>query len=264
MIRSLFNLKKLPFQKDIPVDSLFESKSFKEASLRLDYIKENRGFMLITGEPGAGKSTLLRAFSDSLNTNSYKFFYIPLATVSILDFYRQLNFYLTGTRLSKKAQLFESIQEGIKNLVKSNKKVPVIIFDEVHLLKNENFNELQIIFNFDFDSLNPAIVILAGQSHLRDRMARDILASFRQRISIKHHMLELSKEQLTDFINHSMKYVGSSDTIFSDSAIEAIYNYTRGNIRETSNLALKSLYAAGTIGNLQVTEEEVFRASKEV
>jgi type II secretory pathway predicted ATPase ExeA len=220
--------------------------------------------MLLTGDPGSGKSTLLRSFSSTLNKNSYECFYIPLSTVSILDFYRQLCFYLTGERLSKKAQLFASIQNGIKSRVKNNKKVPVIIFDEVHLLKNENFNELQIIFNFEFDSVNPAVVILAGQSHLRDRISRDILTSFRQRISIKHHMLTLDKKELTSFIHHSMENVGSLNSIFTDSAIEAIYNHTRGNLRETCNIGLQSLYVGAKKQNLQITEEEVFQASKEV
>jgi type II secretory pathway predicted ATPase ExeA len=264
MIRSFYNLKTLPFQKNININDLYESQTFKEASSRMEYIKENKGFMLLTGDPGAGKSTLLRNLSSSLNKNSYECFYIPLSTVSILDFYRQLCFYLTGEKLSKKAQLFSSIQNGIKNRVRNNKKVPVIIFDEVHLLKNENFNELQIIFNFDFDSVNPAVVILSGQSHLRDRISRDILTSFRQRISMRHHMLALNKEELTSFINHSMENVGSINSIFSHSAIEAIFNHTRGNLRETCNLSLKALYVGAKKQNPQITEEEIFQASKEI
>jgi len=39
----------------------------------------------------------------------------------------------------------------------NNKKIPVIIFDEAHLLKNENFYELQIIANFNMDSSDPAL-----------------------------------------------------------------------------------------------------------
>lgn len=264
MIRPFYNLKTLPFQKDINVSELYKSSSFKECSSRLEYVKENRGFMMLTGAPGTGKTTALRRFAYSLNTNAYECFYIPLATVSILDFYRQLCYYLTGEKLSKKAQLFSCIQDGIKHRIKNNKKVPVIIFDEVHLLKNENFNELQIIFNFNFDSTNPAIVILSGQSHLRDRISREILTSFRQRISVRHHIITLTKEELIIFINHSMENVNCIDSIFNNSAMEAIYNVTRGNIRETCNLALKSLYIAAKNKLLQVTEEEIFQATKEV
>lgn len=264
MIRPFYNLKMLPFQKDINIAKLYKSSSFNEGIARIEHIKENRGFMLLTGDPGAGKSTLLRYFAHSLNSSAYEYFYIPLATVSILDFYRQLCYYLTGERLSKKAQLFSSIQNGIKNRVKNNKKIPVIIFDEVHLLKNENFNELQIIFNFDFDSVNPAVIVLSGQSHLRDRISREILTSFRQRISIRHHMLTLNKEELTLFINNSMENAGSVNSVFGNSAIESIYNTTRGNIRETCNLALRALYIGAKNQCQQVTEEEIFKASKEV
>jgi len=264
MIRAYFNLKNLPFQKSISTQNVFKYSFFNEGTSRLDYIKNNRGFMLLTGDPGSGKTTLLRTYKDSLNTGLYNVFYIPLATVSILDFYRQLNFYLNGTKLFRKSALFISIQEGIKTLVKNRKKVPIIIFDECHLLKNENFYELQIIFNFDFDSVNPAIVILAGQSHLRDRLSREVLNSFRQRISINHHVAPLSKDNLKEYIKHSLKIVNGSEDLFSESAIEAIFNHAQGNLRETNNISIKSLFAAAYDKKSQVTEEEVYKASKEV
>ena len=264
MIRAYFNLKDLPFRKDISEENIYKHSFFKEGTSRLNYIKDNRGFMLLTGDPGSGKTTLLRTYVNYLNNNAYKTFYIPLATVSILDFYRQLNFYLNGTRIFRKAELFTSIQDGIKNLVKNRKKVPIVIFDECHLLKNENFYELQIIFNFDFDSINPAIVILAGQTHLRDRLHRDILTSFKQRISIKYHVLPLKKENLYEYVKHSIKLVGGTNDMFSESALEAIFNTTQGNIRETNNIALKSIFAAAYDKKNQVTEEEVYKASKEI
>jgi superfamily II DNA or RNA helicase len=35
--------------------------------------------------------------------------------------------------------LFKAIQDAIKNYIENQKKIPVIIFDEAHLLKNEIF-----------------------------------------------------------------------------------------------------------------------------
>jgi type II secretory pathway predicted ATPase ExeA len=264
MIRSFFNLKDLPFKKNIGTELLFKPASFKEGLSRLEYIKSNPGFMLITGDSGTGKTSLLRSFVASINSNYYQHFYIPLATVSIVDFYRQLNSYLNGVTVFRKAHAFSTIQEGIKNMVKNYKKVPIIIFDESHLLKNDNFFELQIIFNFEFDSISPAIVIIIGQSHLRDRLSRDILYSFRRRISLKYHLLPLPKEETVAFIVHSLSIVGGSKNLFSDSALEAIYNNTQGNLGIISSLALKALFACAYDNQKQVTEEHVFQASKEI
>ncbi|MCL0066960.1 ATP-binding protein, partial [Thermodesulfovibrionales bacterium] len=80
-------------------------------------------------------------------------FYIPLSTVNTLQFYRQLSQYLSGEDLWRKSDLFQAIQTSIRDYVSNNKKVPVIIFDKAHLMKNENFYELQLITNFSMDSL---------------------------------------------------------------------------------------------------------------
>lgn len=263
MIRTHFNLKNIPFLKNIQPDSLFQSSIFKEGLERLEYIKNHRGIMLLTGEPGTGKSTLLRSFSCSLNQNSYHCFYLPLSTVNILDFYRQLNFALCGTNIFRKADLYRSIQQNIKSLVTNRKIVPVLIFDEAHLFKNENFFELQLMLNFDYDSVCPAIVVVAGQSHLRERLSRDIHLPFARRISIKYHLTPLSKEECFKFIEHSMYLVGGSLSLFDNNALEAIFSNSNGNPSFIANITTKSLTAAAINNKSVVSEEEVFLATKE-
>jgi len=170
MIEAFYNLKKMPFQKDINTRDIFVCPSTEELSKRLEHMKQKRGIMLVTGAPGTGKTLHIRAFVENLNPNLFKTIYTPLSTVNIIDFYRQLAVLLGGESFFKKSQLFNSIQNSIRNYVLNNKKVPVIIFDEAHLLKIENFYELQIISNFNMDSTDPALFILVGQPHLRERL----------------------------------------------------------------------------------------------
>ncbi|MEI7590669.1 MAG: AAA family ATPase [Deltaproteobacteria bacterium] len=264
MIRAYFNFKVLPFQKNTIPDQLYQSQSFKEGLKRLEYLKQNRGIMLLTGNSGVGKSTLIRTFSDSLGAQHYKICYIPLASVSILDFYRQLNFFLTGINLHQKAALFFSIQEAIRNFISNRKLVPVFLFDEAHLFKNDNFFELQMILNFDFDSICPAIIVLIAQSHLRERLARDFLYSFNRRISLKFHLIDLNKSESLDFIKHSIAIVGGSPDVFSTAALDVIYSNSQGNLSMISKLAFNSLFAAASSNKKIVSEEEVYLASKEL
>lgn len=108
------------------------------------------------------------------------------------------------------------------------KKIPVFIFDEAHLLKNDNFTELQLLLNFNMDSVDPAIVIVAGQPHLADRLARPILRAFYQRITLKYQLLPLKKEEIKPYIEHHLKLKGCDKSPFSDNAIQAIYKNTAG------------------------------------
>lgn len=264
MIEAYYNLKKLPFPKDIPPHDLFITEAVAELHQRLAYIKEKRGIMLITGAPGTGKSAQLRSFVAKLSENLYKYFYIPLSTVNILDFYRQICSKLGAEVPYRKTQLFSSIQKNIREYVENAKKIPVIIFDEAHLLINENFYELQIITNFHMDSVDPAVFILSGQPHLRDRLLRPIHQSFNQRICLKFHLCPLTRDETKAYIEHQLHVAGASVDIFNQNAISALYQVSTGVPRVINNLATKAL----TIGVLDkkdcLTEEEVYRASKEL
>ena len=138
------------------------------------------------------------------------------------------------------------------------------MFDECHLLKNENFLELQLILNFNYDSVMPAIVVMIGQPDLRARLSLSIFDSFTRRITMKYAMDELTPVETTAFIAHSVSLVGGSDSLFSDDAMEAIHNATQGLPGLIGKLATKALTAAYVKKQQVVTSEDVFQASKEM
>jgi type II secretory pathway predicted ATPase ExeA len=264
MLEAYWNLAGKLFDKSIKCEDLFMSKNLTELLSRLDYIKNNRGMMLITGQPGTGKTTALRAFVNALSDLSFDTFYVPLSTVNVNDFYRQLNEKLGGEDFFHKSQLFASIQKQIKDRVTDFKKIPVVIFDEAHLLKNENFTELQLLLNFNMDSTDPAIVIIAGQPHLHDRLTRPVLRAFYQRITLKYQLLPLEKEELKPYIEHHLKLKGCNLAPFSDNAIEAMFKNTAGIPRVIASLATGCMTLAMLEKSQTISEEHVFQAAHEI
>ena len=263
-MENFYNFKKLPFGKDIAPADLYVSPALKELRSRLDYMKNHRGLMLLTGSPGVGKTAALRSFTASLTPASYLVIYTPLSTVTVTDFYRQLNTALGGAPRWRKNDVFASIQMQIRDQVGQHKKVPIIILDEAHLLSVDNLIELQIIANFQMDSIDPALFILAGQSHLRDKLAVPIFDSLLQRIHLKFLLPPLSQEETGLFLAHHLKIAGSSAQLFAPDAVDAIYQNTAGIHRKVSLLAFKTL----TLGALQkkdsLSSEDVFQAFKEI
>ncbi len=154
MYRGFYGLSQSVNRKDIAVNEFFLSDNFREALSRLEYMKVNRGFALVSGSCGVGKTTVLRYFAESLNPKLFKVVYIPLATVSVTGFYRHIGSLLCGEVPYSKDQLFQTIQQTILNLAVNQKTIPVFIFDDAHFFRSDNFFELQFLSNFNFDSLS--------------------------------------------------------------------------------------------------------------
>jgi len=264
MYRQFFGFTDEVFKKSIKEEQMFHSNGFEELQQRFEYMARHKGIMLLCGDPGTGKTSAIRYFISSLSENSYFVVYLPLATVAVVDFYKQLNTSLHGRSHSNKSAIFYSIQNQIKNLVNNRNITPVIILDESHLLKDQNFNELQIITNFDYDTIDPAIFIIAGQPVLLDRMDSYNLNSFNQRISMKFKIPNLSCQETKAYILHHFKICNREAPVLNEPAYKAVYNITNGVPRVIGKLVKKALINAAFKKNQTINEEDIISVSSEL
>jgi type II secretory pathway predicted ATPase ExeA len=264
MYQQFFGFSDKVFSKSVHPDKVYFNDSYNELIKRFDYITENRGIMLLTGEPGSGKTCFIRYFISKLNKTNFFPVYIPLATVAIGDFYRQLNDALHGEPAFGKANVFKAIQSQIISYTVNRNIVPVVIFDESHLLKDQNFKELQIISNFKYDTFSPVVFILAGQSVLIDRVRSYNLVSFNQRISIKYHLPNLTLKESKKYIIHHFKICNRENNILTEPAYTAVFNVTKGIPRVIGEVVKKALMIAAGKKSNNVSEEDIIAASHEV
>jgi type II secretory pathway predicted ATPase ExeA len=264
MYEQFFGMTGTPFAKDIKVSDMYQSSSFNELLKRFEYIKEYRGIMALSGDPGMGKTSAIRFFMDSLNNQSFFPVYLPLATVGVTDFYKQLNRTLNGEATHLKSRVFESIQQQITAYAIQKNIIPVIIFDEAHLLKEQNIRELQIISNFERDTLDPAIIILVGQNVLLDKLKKKILQSFYQRISLKYQMEPLTKKETKEYILHNLKLCKCENEVLTEPAFTAVQNLSMGNIRLIGSLVKAALIYCFGEKKDKITEEDLLTVSSEV
>lgn len=260
MFKAFYGLSGEPFGK--AEKSLYHSADFKESLSRLDYMKKARGLMLITGDAGVGKSTLIRAFKESLKENSYKVIYLPLTTINKSEFYRQLNAELGGEAQHRKCDLFKSIQKLLVNYDKNLKVTPVIIFDDAQYLNSDNLFELHLLLNFEIDSYDPALWILTGQPHLRERISRPAFASIEQRIVLKSTLMPMSETETREYIEHHLKLKGRKEPLFNESGYLAVFKASNGVKRIVNRIALNSMML-GVSKKLEIINEEaVFQATQ--
>jgi hypothetical protein len=153
------------------MEELFISDSLREAQARLDYMKDKGGFVLISGAAGVGKTTLVRSFAESLDAKFFKIAYAPLSTpLRVCHRILPPTIFPAGRGYTLPKRLALSYHPG---------------YHHGNFLKNENFFELQLISNFNFDSLSPALFILIAQPHLVERLKRPAFEAFYQRITLK-------------------------------------------------------------------------------
>lgn len=220
---------------------LFEGTEYKEAKTRLDYLAKNKGFGLLTGAAGRGKTTLIRSWTEGLNPSLYKVVYSSLSTVTVNDFYRGLAASFGAQPAFRKVDNFQIIQDAINRCALDKRKTPVIIIDEANYVKNAVLNDLKILFNFEMDSRDRAIVLLAGLPQLNSTLSLSVHEPLQQRIIMNYNLDGFCKEEARSYIDHKLKKAGCLDPIFDDPAIEAIINASDGTARVINKLCNAAL-----------------------
>jgi type II secretory pathway predicted ATPase ExeA len=263
MIEARFGLKGRPFDKSIASRDLYPWPGLEELDARLDMVKRSRGIMLLTGEPGTGKTVALRRFLDRLNSEHYLPVYLPLATVTVLDAYAQLNRALGGQEVRSKSLLFQEIQQGIASLAAQGKQ-PVLVLDEADLLRSPLFDELRILLNFEMDSKDPLLLILAGQPQLLAKLALRVHLPFRQRVAMRYRMPPMDETHTRGYVEHHMRLVGRKQKLFTDEACLQLFVQSGGVPRAIGNLALTAMLGAASRASELVELEDVIAASKEM
>ena len=253
-------LKATPFHKSIAPDRLFTWPASQELQKRLQYMKTARGIMLVTGLPAWVRRPPYAPSSSALPTTTFLPLYLTLSALTTHDFYRQLNQALGGEPRGRKCELYACLQHSVASTV-ARQQVPVVIFDEAHLLAHDVLHELQILANYQMDSVDPMLWVFLAQLHLRDRLSRVVFQSFHQRIALRYHLDPLDAEQTQAYVRHHLKVCGRSEPIFTEPAFAALFQTSGGILRVLGSVALKALTLGALEKKTELTEEEVLRAA---
>ena len=247
-----------PFLKNAK-DILLDTAESSEAKLRLDYLADTRGFGVLTGEPGRGKSTTARVWVQRLNPSLFKVTYNSLSSLTVMDFYRQIAAGLGAEPSFRKNDLFNDVQHEIRRYALEKRVTPVIIIDEADKLSHKILSDLQIMFNFEMDSRDLAVILLIGQPRLNLTLNQGIHESLRQRIVMNYHMGGMTKEEGRLYISKKLEGAGSRQAVFDDNALEAILNAANGTARMINKICNRSLMIGASLGQNIITSDTVMK-----
>lgn len=240
-IESRYGLARRPFTKEVDVEDLYQSDVMQGHQARLKAAVEGRSCAVVTGDPGTGKTFLLRALEKDLNQARYKVTYVHNATITRRDFYRQLSIVLGLEPKAHPSALFRQVQGYAEDLADGQKIHPLLVLDDAQLLPMSVLEHLHVLLNFRRDSKAFLSVLLIGLPELRDRLARNVLASLSSRLPVRLHVEPFDAVQVGQYLRHRMKIAGCAQEVFSEEAALCIREAAGGIMRKIDLLAWSCL-----------------------
>lgn len=264
MYKTYWGMEFNPFEKGIKEAQYFRSEDFTEAAKRLEHLKNIKGIGLLTGLPGTGKTFALKSFVHSLNPNLYKVIYLQLTTITTNEFYKALSVGLGLEAAYRKIDNYRQIQERITALYKEQKVTLLILIDEAQYLHRSILADLKMLMNFEMDSKNYAMLILAGQPVLNSILSMQIHEALKQRIVINYNFQGITAEEVKRYVSDRMELCGVRHPVFEENAMEAASGCCNGSIRKLNNLLHKSLMIGCEQKAEMINTEIIMDASNEI
>lgn len=242
--KQFYGLAHTPFRKDLPVAALLYYAQLEELTGYLTFVAEEGSIGMVTGEVGVGKSTAVRAFLSTLDDRRYHVCYVGNtdATRSVL---RQLAWTYGMRAAHLQGDLKDDVHARIGALWSEHEKRTVLVVDEAQAFGAKALAELRLLTNFLCDSVSPLALVLVGQPGLRSQLKTPAHEALDDRIMIRQHLAGLSKKETGEYVRAHLRAAGGSDDIFTNDAINVIFQYSRGRPRRINKLCIQALLKGG-------------------
>lgn len=247
MYEEFYALKERPFSLLPDPDFLYLSPQHKLARAYLEYgVSQRVGFVVLTGEVGTGKTTLIKSLLKSRERNQ-RLGVLYQTSVSAEDLLEVLlkEFEVRGHYHSRTTRL-AAFNQFLLTAYGRGEHV-VLLVDEAQNLGPQALEELRLLSNLQTEKEHLLQVILVGQPGLRDRLRHPALRQLAQRVAVHYHLIPLNLQETKEYINFRLARAGGSG-IFTESALDKLYEYTKGVPRRLNawcDLALVAGFAEG-------------------
>ena len=260
MFTTFYGLQSVPFSRTLNTNDILATASVKELQARLALTVRERGLAVVTGEVGSGKSTAVRAFLASLDPNRHTVVTLTWPIPSPSALYRQLLMALNQPVPFGVTAQVAAVRSVLADLISTQRKTPVLVIDEAHLLGHALIDPLRTLVSAQLDSQSLAALILIGQPDLRRMLQLSPHAAFAQRITHRCHMEPLPLEATLTYIQHHLKIAGlkNGTTLFSDDALTRIAEWAQGIPRRINQVCVAAL-VAGAVAKAKVIDDTPVR-----
>ena len=241
MRRDIFGFTRTPFCSAVPY---YLDPAREELARRAEGFFQRRGVAFVGGAPGCGKTRFLQHVCAQPDERCVQIAYVPFSMFKDGDILRALCTRFSLQPPYRKSALLHTLQEHALRLGESVN--PVIVIDEVQLLDQAALETLRILPNHRFESGGLFSIFLCGGDEFLERLALRVNEPLRQRICACWRIEPLDREH----------------TVFDETAINRIYDETRGVPRLINTLAAAAIETASATEASRVGLEHLELAVK--
>lgn len=177
-----------------------------------------------------------------------------------MEFYRQFCAALGVSDKGGKPGMFKSIQEQIWYLYKEKRQPLLLAVDEAQYLSTGILNDIKMLMNYGYDSVNCFTLILCGEAHLNNTLNRPVHEALRQRVTVHYNFCGLSDDEVARYVLHKLACAGGSETIIEKAALCAIHSHSQGNPRLIDNLMTDALALGSQMEKKSIDAEVILAA----
>jgi len=257
-----FGLTENPFSISPDPRYFYMSPYHKGIIAKVDHVvRRKQGLTVIFGDVGLGKTTLARILIERLKQENNVVFVTNPSFKSEMHMVKGLSgeFGIPPKR-SLHAQM-GAMKAHLTDLY-AKEMSPVLILDEAQLLKGPQFEILRQFSNFETDDTKLLQIVLVGQTELRNKLRlKKALAS---RIAVYSTLQPLSPFETADMIAFRLTVAGGNPSIFTEEALETIYELAKGVPRDAIKICSIALELALVNKERQITPDLIRAAGPEV
>lgn len=269
MYNEFYHLQENPFNVTADPGFFFSSSRHAEAFSHLVYgIQHRKGVLVVTGEIGTGKTTLCRRLLTRLDprTKSALILNPDFSDMQLLNLILQ-DLGIMGHFRNKLAMINALNQYLLAQSTQGNNVV--IIVDEAQDLKPRQLEQIRLLSNLETEKEKLLQIILVGQPELLDKLKMSSLRQLNQRIAVRYHILPLEKDEVKEYINHRLRMAscasnGHLPVQFTDPALDAIYQFSRGTPRLINIICDRALLAGFVFETQNIDEGIIHKCVREI
>ena len=230
MYQEYYGLNENPFNITADTRFLYWSENHRNAFRHLAYsVQSGKGIIALSGEVGTGKTTILNVLIKRLNEPNDKIniSYIYDSKMSIEDMFRCIfNDFLIENTCERRSDYILALRRFLLQCAQKKERV-LLILDEAQNFSYDILEDIRLLSNIETPREKLLQVILAGQPQLVKNIEN--IYQLKQRIHIIYNLLPLGFEDVGAYIQKRLEIAGVNDrSLFSEKAIEGIYEYSRG------------------------------------